>query len=312
MRRVLDVVFSARARVHLVWLDRIRSDRTQLHTLRRLVRRHARSEFALAHDFARIREEADFRRLVPLRRPSTLALTDDILAIHRRGLRAALALCIHGCARRVQLLTRPVVWLGDEATRDRWLPRLLRGLVVPTPTTDSGCLIGPASLVTPWASSSSACISWNDGTPALGMELLVRPEGTIAVNDPRYNRFRLLTDHGVYYEFIPVNDQGAARPRRLGIAQTKPGETYELVVSTPGAWATRTNLGVVFDRPGSPLFRRVDLPFANRGQDEGLASPLTPNPVTTEPQLHPRIDDSPATLPEKFARTPWSAHEDRG
>jgi hypothetical protein len=295
VRRVLDVVFSARARLHLVWLDRVRPERAQFHTLRRLVRDHAHSDFARRHDFARIRDEADFRRLVPLRRPGPVPVTPGLLATHRRGLRSALALCVHGCARRVRLLTRPLVWLGDDTHRDRWLPRLVRGLAVSEPVPDAGCLIGPASRVVPWATSGTACISWDDGTPAAGIELLVRPEGTFAVHDPRLGLFRLLTDHGAYYEFIPVDHVGSPRPHRLGIDQTRPGETYELVVSTPGAWATRTGVGVVFEG-AVPLFRRVDLPVI----------------VPVEKATRPRSAGTPAALPETSVRIPWSAPADRG
>jgi hypothetical protein len=295
VRRVLDVVFSARARLHLVWLDRIRPERAQFHTLRRLVRDHAHTDFARRHDFTRIRDEADYRRLVPLRRPGPVPVTPDLLAIHRRGLRSALALCVHGCARRERLLTRPLVWLGDAGPRGSWLPRLVRGLAITDPVADAGCLIGPASRVVPWVNAGTACITWNDGTPAVGIELLVRPEGTFAVHDPRHGQFRLLTDHGAYYEFIPVDQVGTARPHRLGIAETRPGETYELVVSTPGAWATRTGVGVVFEGTG-PLFRRVELP---------VIAPV-------EKATRPRSAGTPVALPGTSVHIPWSAPADRG
>ncbi|MGL4555687.1 MAG: GH3 family domain-containing protein [Gemmataceae bacterium] len=294
-RRLLDVIFSARARLHLSWLDRVRPDRAQLHALRRLVRTHARTDFARAHDFARIRDEADYRRLVPLRRPGPVTPSADTLATHRRAMRSALALCVHGGPRHLRLLTRPVVWLGEASARASCLPWLVRGLSDTSLVVGAGCLIGPASKVAPWAWSADSCISWDDGTPATGIELIVRPEGSVAVSDPRHGRFRLLTDHGAYYEFIPFDDFGAARPRRLGVGQTRPGEPYELVVSTPGAWATRTGLGVAFDGP-APLFRRVPLPVS----------------APAEKPSRPRTAGTPAALPGTPSHTPWSARADRG
>src|SRR5262249_43812496 len=157
------------------------------------------------------------------------------------------------------------------------------------PVPNAGCLIGPASRVVPWVTSGTACITWDDGAPAVGIELLVRPEGTFAVHDPRHGMFRLLMDHGAYFEFIPADDVGSARPHRLGIAETRPGETYELVVSTPGAWATRTGVGVVFEGVG-PLFRRVELPVS----------------VPAEKATRPRSAGSPEALPETSVRIPWS------
>jgi hypothetical protein len=214
---------------------------------------------AREYDLARIRDEADFRRLVPLRQSTPLPLTAERLAIHRRAMRAALALAVHRCPRRTRLLTRPLVWLGEENVREAWLPRLLGQLAHTATAGEVGCVIGPASRVAAWVPHADACISWDDGTPADGIELLVRPEGSLAVREPGDERYRLLTDHGMYFEFLPAEEVALPQPRRLGIAEVRPGNVYELVVSTPGAFATRTGLGVVFDTPG-PMIRRVALP----------------------------------------------------
>ncbi|MFQ3592110.1 MAG: GH3 auxin-responsive promoter family protein [Gemmataceae bacterium] len=259
MRHVLDVFFSARARLYLVWLQRLQPARAQRLLLRRLIRTHCATPFGLAHDFARIRAEADFRRLVPLQPSQELPWTAQRLAIHRQALRAALALAVQHCPRRTRLLTRPLVWLGEESHRQRSLPRLLQYLAHTATTGEVGCAIGPASRVAPWLAHADACISWEDGTPAVGVELLVRPEGTIAVRAPHQPLFRLLVDHGMYFEFVPAEDRSHPQPRRLTWAEVQPGLVYELVVSSPVAWARRTGLGIVFE-PTLPLFHRVNLP----------------------------------------------------
>lgn len=303
VRRVLDVFFSARARLHLVWLDRLRPDRAQAHALLRLVRDGVRTPFGRDHDFARVRSADDFRRLVPLRRSAPILPTDGILALHRRGLRTALALCVVACPRRARLLTQPFVWLGPASLRDTWLPRLVRGIATTHPASEPGCLVGPASRVAPFAASATACIAWRDDLPAdavrspLLVEAIVRPEGTVAVHDPRHDRFRLLVGHGAYYEFLPAAEIDEPRPTRLTLAEVRPGETYELVVSTPGAYATRTGIGVAFEER-LPLFRRVSLPVSR--------------PALPEPATHPRTAGTPAGRPGTAARIPWSAHADRG
>lgn len=259
MRHVLDVVFSARARLYLVWLQRLQPERAQRLLLRRLIRTHRTTSFGVAHDFARIRDEADFRRLVPLQPGRPCAWDAERLAIHRQAMRAALALAVQYCPRRTRLLTRPLVWLGAEATREQGLPRLLSYLAHTATAGEVGCAIGPASQVAPWVHHADACISWDDGTAPVGVELLVRPEGTLAVRAPADETFRLLVDHGMYFEFVPAHERHRPQPRRLGIAEVQVGETYEVVVSRPGVWATRTSLGVCFEGV-IPSFRRVELP----------------------------------------------------
>src|SRR5258708_3371729 len=72
----------------------------------------------------------------------------------------------------------------------------------------------------------------------LMLEACVRPEGVIAVEDPRHGLQRLLPDHGVYFEFVPVDELGRSQPRRLGLGEVTAGSSYALAVtSSPGLWA---------------------------------------------------------------------------
>src|SRR5205823_9393216 len=39
-------------------------------------------------------------------------------------------------------------------------------------------------------------------------------EGYVATEDPRYHKLRLIPDHGVFFEFVPLEDLGKDRPAR--------------------------------------------------------------------------------------------------
>ncbi len=50
----------------------------------------------------------------------------------------------------------------------------------------------------------------------------------------------LLPDHGIFYEFIPVEDAQSETPRRLPLWEVEPGASYEVVLTTnAGLWAYR-------------------------------------------------------------------------
>lgn len=336
VRRVLDVVFSARSRLHLVWLGRLCPERAQWRTLSTLVHRAARTPFGLDHDLSRIRTEADFRRLVPVRTPGELArwysqpeaawpgevlahgtspdgrtqaITADLLALHRRGLRSALAIA---CAAqsRSGLFAGPVAWLGDglsltgdlEAAHGLRLPRLLRLVVSPPDHGPASLVIGPVSRVLASLEANPAplaVLTWRQGEENLDelrrrlpsstvvVEMLVRPEGTLAVESARDGLFRLLPEHGAFFEFVPLGAEGNA-PRRT-LAEVRLGEPYEMVVSSPAAWACRTGLGVCFDRLTPPLFHLVPVPT----RPVVLPVPRS-QPVSSPPLPVPALGGRPA------------------
>lgn len=64
-------------------------------------------------------------------------------------------------------------------------------------------------------------------------------EGFFAVQDTprRVDGMRLLLDHGVYYEFVPVDRAGDPHPQALGAWQVEPGAVYEMIITAcNGLW----------------------------------------------------------------------------
>jgi len=83
-------------------------------------------------------------------------------------------------------------------------------------------------------------------------------EGFIGFGDPETGLLRLIVDHGIFYEFIPISEyrvKGTAGARHwLGNAQT--GVEYAIVVSTcAGMWAHLIGDTIRFESLDPPLFR---------------------------------------------------------
>lgn len=137
------------------------------------------------------------------------------------------------------------------------------------------------------------------GESVLLLEQLSCLGSPVAVEDPLAGGLRLLTDHGSYFEFVPLDVGPAAPPRRLGIGEVTTGVAYELILSSPaGVWGCRTGVTVVFDRLTPPLLRVLATPIR--------ATPVSPAPPpATVSLLHPRTADTTATLRETVARIPW-------
>jgi hypothetical protein len=368
-RRAAEVVFRATSRRLLARLDQADPGRCQTRILLGLIHQAQRTRFGLDHDFRRIRTVADYRRLVPLAPridlwadywetafpdldgpsqaklqpaiPSSLSPSPGLHAVHRAGLRTALALMNHARP-KARLLAGRIVSLHEEGPAER-LPALLR------PYTKAAAAVDMDGLATVWAGEAVTCIvgpaeqllllaerlrtmtgkSVNEVWPGLtavlcsgppapvqrlraeaGPSVLVldavwQPEGMLAVEDPRLCSLRLLHDHGLYYEFLPVH--AAGDPPRLGLDEVEVGVPHELVVTSPaGLWSCRTGRTLCLERRDPPLVRFLE----------------TPAPAAVAPDtLHPRVDavttpvrpphrqsaGTPAALPGNFAHTPWSA-----
>lgn len=70
-------------------------------------------------------------------------------------------------------------------------------------------------------------------------EVYPASEGFIAIADRGYGQgLRLNLDHGMFFEFVPLEDLGSANPRRHWIANVETGINYAVVMSTcAGLWA---------------------------------------------------------------------------
>ena len=123
----------------------------------------------------------------------------------------------------------------------------------------------------------------NGRAPVAFLEACFRPEGAIAVEDPRHGCLRLLVDHGVYFEFVPDEELGKARPVRQGIDEVELDIPYTLVLtSAAGLWACLTEIRLCFERRNPPLVRLLESPAvapqvhrvtADLGEHSSLPSP---------------------------------------
>jgi len=81
-------------------------------------------------------------------------------------------------------------------------------------------------------------------------------EGFVATEDPRYDLLRLIPDHGIFFEFVPVEDLGKDRPARHTVANLEPGVQYAVVLTTcAGLWSYLVGDTVCFERRDPPLLR---------------------------------------------------------
>ena len=149
----------------------------------------------------------------------------------------------------------------------------------------------------------------------LCLEMYLRPEGAVAIEDPRHRSLRLVPDHGVYFEFVPVDQLGRPRPSRLSAAQVKLGVPYALALSSPaGIWACLVGSVVCFERRDPPLLRLVE---TSASWERPAPSLLSPAQIVTT--LHPLPAHSPhrrnggtaATHPERPFHSVSSAHAGR-
>ena len=79
-------------------------------------------------------------------------------------------------------------------------------------------------------------------------------EGFIAFGDPATGFLRLVYDHGIFYEFVPVDELGAQRPTRHWLGNVRTGVNYAIVVSTcAGMWSHIIGDTVRFESLDPPL-----------------------------------------------------------
>ena len=79
-------------------------------------------------------------------------------------------------------------------------------------------------------------------------------EGFIAYGDAETGLLRLLLDHGIFTEFVPVEELGSERPARHWLGTLQTGVNYAIVVSTcAGMWAHVIGDTVRFESLTPPL-----------------------------------------------------------
>jgi hypothetical protein len=73
------------------------------------------------------------------------------------------------------------------------------------------------------------------GTPINYLEIYNASEGFIAGQvKPDDDGLLLFTEHGIFYEFMPVEEYGKEKPKTVGLDAVETGKNYALVISTTG------------------------------------------------------------------------------
>jgi len=93
------------------------------------------------------------------------------------------------------------------------------------------------------------------GNPAVRLqESYPCSEGFIAFGDPETGLLRLVLDHGLFYEFVPVDELDSPRPTRHWLGDVEVGVNYAIVVSTcAGLWSHIIGDTVRFESTDPPL-----------------------------------------------------------
>jgi hypothetical protein len=88
------------------------------------------------------------------------------------------------------------------------------------------------------------------------LETYPASEGFIAVEDPRHGLLRLIPDHGVFFEFVPVAEISKNSPARHTVADVVTGVQYAVVLTTcAGVWSYVLGDTICFEKRDPPLLR---------------------------------------------------------
>jgi hypothetical protein len=88
------------------------------------------------------------------------------------------------------------------------------------------------------------------------LETYPASEGFIAAEDPRHDLLRLIPDHGIFFEFVPLAELNAPAPTRHTTANLELGVQYAIVLTTcAGLWSYILGDTVCFERRDPPLLR---------------------------------------------------------
>lgn len=79
-------------------------------------------------------------------------------------------------------------------------------------------------------------------------------EGFVGFGETNQGLLRLVFDHGIFYEFVPVDDLDSAHPERHWLANVQTGVNYAIVVSTcAGMWSHVIGDTVRFESLSPPM-----------------------------------------------------------
>ena len=214
----------------------------------------------------------DLQQLVPHRSPPGIVLAGDLSGIVAREVPALLA-AVHLPAARPGLDAR----LGTKARaprrakpavcRSRWSAACRRGcwclferllqitgrdkLIDVWPTLQ--VIVHGGTRFEPYRTLFRRII----GSDAVQfLETYPASEGFVAAEDPRHGLLRLIPDHHIFFEFVPVEELGQTNPTRHTVADVVPGVQYAVVLTTcAGLWSYVLGDTVCFERRDPPLLR---------------------------------------------------------
>lgn len=87
-------------------------------------------------------------------------------------------------------------------------------------------------------------------------EVYPASEAFVATEDPRYQLLRIVPDHNVFFEFLPVEELDRDRPARHTLADVELGVQYAVAVtSCAGVWSYLIGDTIAFERKNPPLIR---------------------------------------------------------
>src|SRR5262249_34191931 len=88
------------------------------------------------------------------------------------------------------------------------------------------------------------------------LEVYPCSEGFVATEDPRYDLLRLVPDHGIFFEFVPIDELDRDRPTRHTLHDVELGVQYAVVMTTcAGLWSYIVGDTIVFEQREPPLLR---------------------------------------------------------
>jgi hypothetical protein len=88
------------------------------------------------------------------------------------------------------------------------------------------------------------------------LETYPASEGFVAAEDLRHGLLRLIPDHGIFFEFVPVAELDSDRPGRHALDEVVPGIQYAVVLTTcAGLWSYVIGDTVSFEKIDPPLLR---------------------------------------------------------